>query len=84
MKQTDALVPANALLPLCDTPGGGYRPSEHTPGRLRPFVATLAVVPIECGKHETTATRWVEDDATEKSDDGKVVPDTVKITRTDS
>ena len=36
----------------------GKRPVEHVPGSLRPLSATLAVVPIECGKHDTAASKW--------------------------
>lgn len=54
------------------------------PGPLRPLSAALGIAPIECGKHDTTASRWYEEDPTQKSDDGKVVPDTVKILRTDT
>jgi hypothetical protein len=79
----DALVPAAALLPLCDV-RGGQLPTSGGPGRLRPLSAALAVAPLECGKHDTTASRWHEDDATEKSDDGVVVPDTIKVLRTDT
>jgi len=63
---------------------GGQIPLAETPGLLRPLSAALGIVPIECGKHDTTATRWYEDDPTQKSNDGKVVSDTVKILRTDT
>lgn len=79
----DPLFPSAALLPLSDT-GGGQVPLAGVAGPLRPLCATLAVAPIECGKHSTTATHWYEDDPTQKSDDGKVVTDTVKILRTDT
>lgn len=79
----DVLVPVAALLPLSDR-NGGHVPLPGVPGLLRPLSASLAVKPIECGKHDTTASRWYEEDATEKSDDGVVVPDTVKVLRTDT
>lgn len=79
----DPLFPSAALLPLSDTRGGDI-PLVGTPGSLRPLSAALGIVPIECGKHDTTASRWYEDDPTQKSDDGKVVSDTVKILRTDT
>ncbi|MDQ3576768.1 MAG: hypothetical protein M3443_04030 [Actinomycetota bacterium] len=70
-------------MPLSDL-HGGQLPVAAVPGTLRPLTASLAVAPVECGRHDTTASRWYEDDATQKSDDGKVVPDTVKILRTDT
>lgn len=79
----DPLFPSAALLPLSDT-RGGHIPLAGTPGLLRPLSASLGIAPIECGKHDTTASRWYEDDPTQKSDDGKVVADTVKILRTDT
>jgi hypothetical protein len=79
----DPLFPSAALLPLSDTRGGNM-PLAGTPGPLRPLVALLGIGPIECGKHDTTATQWYEDDATQRSYDGKVVEDTVKILRTDT
>jgi hypothetical protein len=84
MVASDPLVPPFSLLPLTDTCGGGQRPIEHVPGPLRPFSATLAVVTIQCGKHDTTATRWDKTEATERSRDGVVDPDTVVIPRTDT
>jgi hypothetical protein len=55
MYRRDPLMPVAALLPLCDTAAGGRLPLEHSPGPLRPFSATLGVVPIQCG--EATADR---------------------------
>ena len=79
----DPLFPPGTLLPLSDT-RGGHVPLVGTPGRLRPLSAALGIAPVECGKHNTTVTQWYEDDPTQKSEDGKVVPDTVTILRTDS
>lgn len=79
----DPLVPSAALLPLSDTRGGDV-PLSGTPGPLRPLVAALRIAPVECGKHDITASRWYEDDPTQKCDDGRVVPDTVKVLRTDT
>jgi hypothetical protein len=84
MVASDPLVPHSALLPLADTCGGGQRPVEHVLGSLRPFSATFAVVPIQCGKHDTTATKWDKTEETESSRDGVVVPDTVTIPQTDT
>lgn len=81
--QQDTLLSHAALLPLCDLRGGAV-PVPAKAGRVRPLTASLAVPPVECGKHDTTATRWYEEDATEKSDDGRVVSDTVKVLRTDT
>lgn len=77
------MFPSAALLPLSDAQGGDI-PLVGIPGPLRPLSAVLGITPIECGKHDTTASRWYEDDPTQKSDDGKVVSDTVKILRTDT
>ena len=80
----DPLMPSTALLPLTDTRRGGQVPIAHEPEPLRPFSATLAVVPIECGKHDTTATKWDETTETERSTDGVVEPDTLTETKTDT
>lgn len=80
---SDVLFPARALLPLT-APGGGQHPVPHVPGAMRPLAAALGVIPAEAGKHDTTATRWNEDKATQKSRDGVVEPDTVSITHTDT
>lgn len=79
----DTIFPSAALLPLSDV-RGGHRPMATTPGDLRPLPASLAVVPIECGKHDTSASRWTENDPTEVTDDGKVTKDTVPVVRTDT
>jgi hypothetical protein len=79
----DTLMPGASLLPLSDR-NGGQLPLPGTPGALRPLCAVLGVAPLEMGKHDTTASRWYEDDATERSDDGVVTPDTVKVLRTDT
>lgn len=84
MSLGDPLSTPAALLPLSDTRTGGQRPVEHVPGLLRPFAATLAVVPIVHGKHNTTATKWDETKPTQDCKDGVVVPDTVTIPHTDT
>lgn len=81
--ESDILFPAKALSPL-SLAGGGHLPLPSTPGALRPLAAALGVTPVQCGKHDTTATRWSEDKATQKSRDGVVEPDTVSITHTDT
>jgi len=83
LTRQDTLVPVAALLPLSDH-NGGQIPLTGAPGVLRPLCAALGVVPIELGKHDTTASRWYEEDETEKSDDGVVKPDTVTVLRTDT
>ncbi len=80
---SDVLFPARALLPL-SAPGGGQRPLDHVPGVRRPLAAALGVIPAQCGKHDTTASRWTEDKPTQKSRDGVVEPDTVSIPHTDT
>lgn len=72
--EPDILFPTNALLPLSGA-GGGNVPLPHMPRMLRPLGAALGVAPVEAGKHDTTATRWTEDKATQKSRDGVVEPD---------
>ena len=74
----DPLFPTSCLWPLAER-GCGYRPMANIPGPLRPYSASLGIAPIECGKHDTTATRWTQEKATEESKDGEVVPDTVSI-----
>lgn len=81
---SDPLVPARSLLPLAETRSGGYRPVDHVPGPLRPFSATLAVVPVQCGKHDTTESKWEETKETQESKDGEVVPDSVVEIKTDT
>ncbi|WP_156754145.1 hypothetical protein [Actinokineospora pegani] len=80
--QRDPLFPRPALLPL--TERGGYAPPAHTTGSIRPWSASLAVVPIECGKDETTATRDTEVKQTQYTSDGKMETDAVPIIVTDS
>lgn len=80
---SDPLFPAGGLWPVAER-GGGYRPMANLAGPLRPYSATLGVAPIECGKHDITATRWNQEKATEESKDGEVVPDTVTIQHTDT
>jgi hypothetical protein len=85
--RTDPLLPSAALLPQCGTRSGGTIPSLHRSGQLRPYSATLAVTPLECGKHDTTATKWDKSEATQKSGDGKdspPQPDTITIPQYDS
>jgi hypothetical protein len=81
--QDDPLFPISGLWPVAEL-GGGYRPLANISGSLRPYSALLGVAPIECGKHDTTATRWSEEKATEESKDGVVVPDTVTMEHTDT
>jgi hypothetical protein len=80
---SDVLFPARALLPL-NARGGSQHPLPHVPAALRPLAAALSVIPVEAGKHDTTASRWTEDKETQKSRDGVVEPDTVSITHTDT
>jgi hypothetical protein len=84
MRRVDPLVPPSALLPQCDTRSGGVVPLVHEPGGIRPYSATLAVPPLEMGKHDTTATKWTENKETEYSDDGETKPDSVPIPHYDS
>jgi hypothetical protein len=80
----DPLFPAPALLPLAES-GGGYTPLVTVPGTVRPFSATLGVpAPLEGKKHDTTASRWTEQRATQRSKDGIVEPDTESLVHTDA
>lgn len=81
--KSDVLFPARALLPL-SAPGGGQHLLAHVPGVRRPLAAALGVMPVQCGKHDTTASRWTEDKPTQKSRDGVVEPDIVSIPHTDT
>ncbi|MGH8792169.1 MAG: hypothetical protein ACRDXX_05925 [Stackebrandtia sp.] len=57
-------------------PGGVVYAMEHTPGPLRPFVATLAVpTPPTMKRHDTPDTSPATAKETERSHDGRVVPD---------
>ena len=82
MIRRDPLFPRAALLPL--TERGGHTPLAHTPGPIRPFSASLAVIPIECGNDETTATHDTEVKQTQYTSDGKMETDAVPIVVTDS
>jgi hypothetical protein len=81
---SDPLISSAVLLPLSDTACGGRLPLKHVPGALRPFSATLGVVPIQCGKHDTTGTKWDERKTEETNRDGRIDTDTVTIPRTDT
>lgn len=73
----------SALLPMGE-PGGVAYPMQHTPGELRPFGASLAVPMPQAGKHSTDSTSPATKQATQRSDDGKVYPDTIPDTGSDS
>ena len=80
---SDPLFPSPALLPL-NGPGGVQNTIEHTPGTLRPFVATLGVPRrLDGKKHDTSASKWTEPTNSETSHEGNVVTDTVTDTMTD-
>lgn len=77
------LLPPSALLPLGE-PGGVRYPVRNVPGAFRPYSATLAVPMPVAGKHSTSSTRPPTSIPTERSHDGKVVPDTTADTGSDS
>ena len=80
----DPLFPASASLPL-NEPGCVVYPVAHTPGKLRPFAATLGVpAPAETKKHDTANTRNTTSQQTQQSDDGNVRTDTIPDTTTDT
>lgn len=72
-----------ALLPMSE-PGGVAYPMAHTPGRLRPYSASLAVPMPQQGKHHTTSTSPMTNMATQRSSDGKVETDNQADTGSDS
>ncbi len=78
----DPIAPRAAFLPL--TEANGYVPLAHTPGSIRPFAATLAVVPVLSGGDQTSATRDNEVKQTQRSSDGKMETDAVTIVVTDT
>lgn len=81
---SDPLFPSPSLLSLSDAGGVQYT-LAHTPGTLRPFVATLGVPrPLTAKKHDTTASKWSESTTGETSKDGVVITDTVPDTKTDT
>src|SRR5262249_54943501 len=80
----DPLFPSSNILPL-NEPGGVAYPVAHMPGALRPFAATLGMpASAEEKKHDTANTRNTTSQATQRSDDGRVVPDTITDTTTDT
>lgn len=84
LTSSDPLFPNSATLPLGE-PGGVQYPVTHTPGALRPYAATLAVPPpVEAKAHDTSSTRNTTSQATQRSDDGQVVPDSLSDTTVDS
>ena len=84
MSHADPLFPARPLLPL-GTQTGFVPTVEHRPARLRPFSATLGrPMPVEGKKHDTVSTAPPTSQATERSYDGTVVPDSMPDTGSDS
>ena len=77
------LFSSTSLLPLSE-PGGVSYPISNTPGRLRPYSATLAIPLSLTGKHHTTSTRPATSMPTQRSSDGKVVSDSQSDTGQDS
>jgi len=68
----DPLFPGGMTMPMCEV-GGVQYPLEHRPGKLRPFVATLAVSAPPAAKHHTASTRNNTSDTTYNQPDGEVV-----------
>lgn len=79
----DPLFPGSATLPL-SAAGGVQYPRDHSPGSLRPFVATLAVAAPPAAKHHTTATRNDTSKTTGPNRDGGENSDTITDTTTDT
>lgn len=82
MRTPDPLFPAAALLP--QSAQDGYVPLAHVHRGIRPFAATLAVVPVNRAGDETTGTRDNEVKQTQRSSDGKMETDAVTIVVTDT
>jgi hypothetical protein len=84
MSHPDPLFPARPLLPL-GTPTGVVPAVEHRPARLRPFSAALGrPMPVEGKKHDTVSTAPPTSMSTQRSEDGRVTPDSVPDTGSDS
>ncbi len=66
----DPLFPGGMTLPLCAV-GGVQYPLNHRPGKLRPFVATLAVAAPPTAKHHTASTRNSTTETTYNQPDGE-------------
>lgn len=79
----DPLFPGRVTLPLSE-PGGVRYPLDHRPGRLRPFVATLAVPAPPTAKHHTADTRNTTTTITGPNHDGNEEGDTITDTTTDT
>lgn len=80
----DPLFPGGATLPLSEAGGVRY-PLDHRPGRLRPFVATLAVPAPPTAKHHTADTRNTTTQTTYNQPDGQGgQSDTLTDTTTDT
>lgn len=77
------LFSSSALLPLSEAGGVSY-PVHHSPGPLRPYSATLAVPMPVTGKHNTSSTRPATSISTQRSEDGRVVPDSTTDVGQDS
>ena len=80
----DPLFPSVGMLPLSDS-GGVQNTLAHSPGRLRPFSATLGVPrPLVFKNHDTTGTKFDEPSSGDTSKDGVVLTDTIPDTKTDT
>lgn len=80
----DPLFPPSAMLPLSE-PGGVQYPVTHTPGTVRPYVATQAVPsPVEAKNHDTPTTRNSTPQRTSYNVDNRVETDLISDTTQDS
>lgn len=79
----DPLFPGSLTLPLCEA-GGVQYPLDHQPGKLRPFVATLAIAAPPTAKHHTAGTRNSTSTKTGPNRDGGEESDTITDTTTDT
>lgn len=80
----DPLFPESSTLQLSELGGVSYA-VPHLPGTLRPFSATLGTpAPAESKKHDTAGTRDHTKQTTQRSDDGKVVADSIADTHVDT
>lgn len=78
-----SLFSSSALFPLSEAGGVSY-PVQNKPGSLRPYSAGLAVPMPTTGRHNTSSTRPATSIATQRSDDGRVVPDSTSDVGQDS
>lgn len=81
---SDPLFPSTAGLPLSARSGGSVLTPLTTPRGPLPLAVSLGVRPIECGKHESTATKYHKNVTTKHIIDGTEERDTIVQENTDT